>query len=282
MKILDGSKLSQNILAGLPSSQKAKLAVVQVGNNPVSEKYIKEKRKAAKGLGVGFRLARFPLRVSEATLAREIEEIGKDRKVSGMIVQLPLPKSLNTQRVLDCIPLQKDVDVLSSKALGLFAQGALPWLPPTVKAVSILLKEAKVHLKGARFLVIGAGRLVGLPVSLWLLKEGATLTIANKATKNLSSLTKQADVIISGVGKRGLVKGNMVKKGAVVIDAGTSVESGPSTRSARSGRQAKLVGDVDFESVAKKAGYLSPVPGGVGPLTVACLFHNLTILRNLS
>jgi len=275
MKILDGSKLSKNILAGLPSSQKAKLAVVQVGNNPVSAKYIKEKRKAAKGLGVGFRLARFPLRVSEATLAREIEEIGKDRKVSGMIVQLPLPKSLNTQRVLDCIPLQKDVDVLSSKALGLFAQGALPWLPPTVQAVSILLKEAKVHLKGARVLIIGAGRLVGLPVSLWLLREGATLTITNKATKNLSSLTKQADVIISGVGKRGLVKGNMVKKGAVVIDAGTSVESGPSTRSARSGRQAKLVGDVDFKSVSKKAKYISPVPGGVGPLTVACLFHNL-------
>jgi methylenetetrahydrofolate dehydrogenase (NADP+)/methenyltetrahydrofolate cyclohydrolase len=275
MKILDGSKLSKNILAGLPSSQKAKLAVVQVGNNPVSAKYIKEKRKAAKGLGVGFRLARFPLRVSEATLAREIEEIGKDRKVSGMIVQLPLPKSLNTQRVLDCIPLQKDVDVLSSKALGLFAQGALPWLPPTVQAVSILLKEAKVHLKGARVFIIGAGRLVGLPVSLWLLREGATLTITNKATKNLSSLTKQADVIISGVGKRGLVKGNMVKKGAVVIDAGTSVESGPSTRSARSGRQAKLVGDVDFKSVSKKAKYISPVPGGVGPLTVACLFHNL-------
>jgi methylenetetrahydrofolate dehydrogenase (NADP+)/methenyltetrahydrofolate cyclohydrolase len=115
-------------------------------------------------------------------------------------------------------------------------------------------------------LVIGAGRLVGLPVSLWLLKEGATLTIANKATKNLSSLTKQADVIISGVGKQGLVKGSMVKKGAVVIDAGTSVEGG------------KTKGDVDFKSVSKKASFITPVPGGVGPLTVACLFQNLVFL----
>jgi methylenetetrahydrofolate dehydrogenase (NADP+)/methenyltetrahydrofolate cyclohydrolase len=270
MVILDGTKIAASVLKNIsvPRNKKCTLVVVQVGENAVSAKYIAEKEKAATRLGMGFRLARFPLGVSQATLVREIEKIGKDRKVSGMIVQLPLPKSLNTQRVLDCIPLQKDVDVLSSQALGLFAQGALPWLPPTVEAVSLLLKEAKVHLKGARVLVIGAGRLVGLPVSLWLLKEGATLTIANKATKSLSSLTKQADVIISGVGKQRLVKGGMVKKGAVVIDAGTSVEQG------------KTSGDVDFESVAKKTGYMSPVPGGVGPLTVACLFQNLFLLSN--
>ena len=277
-KILDGWKLSQSILAGLPSSQKAKLAVVQVGDNPVSAKYIKEKGKAAKGLGFGFQLYKFPETIKASVLHSALIKIAKDAKNTGLLIQLPLPSHLPLQKILDRIPLQKDVDALSSKALGLFSQGALPFLPPTVHAVSLLLKEAKVQLKGARFLVIGAGRLVGLPVSLWLLREGATLTIANKATKNLSSLTKQADVIISGVGKHGLVKGSMVKKGAVVIDAGTSVESGPSTRSARSGRQAKLVGDVDFKSVSRKAGYLSPVPGGVGPLTVACLFQNLVFL----
>ena len=278
-KILDGWKLSQNILAGLPSSQKAKpgtgqypakLAVVQVGNNLVSAKYIKEKEKAAKGLGFGFQLYRFPEKITGPALESSLMRIAKDAKNTGILIQLPLPSHLPLQEVLDCIPLQKDVDVLASEALGLFAQGALPWMPPTVHAISILLKEAKVELKGACVLVIGAGRLVGLPVSLWLLKEGATLTIANKATKNLSSLTKQADVIISGVGQQGLVKGSMVKKGAVVIDAGTSVEDG------------KTKGDIDFKSVSKKASFITPVPGGVGPLTVACLFQNLVTLCKTS
>jgi methylenetetrahydrofolate dehydrogenase (NADP+)/methenyltetrahydrofolate cyclohydrolase len=266
-KILDGWKLSQSILAGLPSSQKAKLAVVQVGNNLISTKYIREKEKTAKALGFGFQLYRFPEKIKGPALQSSLMRVAKDAKNTGLLIQLPLPSHLSLQEVLDCIPLQKDVDVLSSKALGLFSQGALPWLPPTVKAVSILLEESKVQLKGARVLLIGAGRLVGLPVSLWLLQEGATLTIANKATKNLSSLTKQADVIISGVGKQRLVKGGMVKKGAVVIDAGTSVEGG------------KTKGDVDFKSVSKKASFITPVPGGVGPLTVACLFRNLDAIN---
>ena len=269
MIILDGSTIAQQILRNLKlrvSGKNLKLAVVQVGNNPVSAKYIKEKGKAAKRLGFGFQLYRFPEKIKGPALQSSLTQIAKDAKNTGLLIQLPLPSHLSLQEVLDCIPLQKDVDVLSAKALGLFSQGALPWLPPTVHAIFILLKETKVELKGARVLVIGAGRLVGLPVSLWLLREGATLTIANKSTQNLSSLTKQADVIISGVGKQGLITGKMIKKGAVVIDAGTSVEAG------------KTSGDVDFESVAKKASFITPVPGGVGPLTVACLFQNLFFL----
>lgn len=266
MKILDGSKLSQNILAGLPRSQKAKLAVIQVGNNPVSTQYIKEKGKAAKALGFGFELYRFPETIKASVLQSSIARISKDTKNTGILIQLPLPSHLPQQEILDCIPLKKDIDVLSSEALGLFAQGVLPWMPPTAKAVSILLQEAKVHLKGARVLVIGAGRLVGLPISLWLMRQGATVSILNKETKNLASFTRKADVVISGVGKQGLVKGSMIKKGAVVIDAGTSVEQG------------KTKGDVDFKSVSRKAKFISPVPGGVGPLTVACLFQNLVFL----
>jgi len=272
--ILSGEYLAKDILQNLKKQvgkYQLRLAVIQIGENPVSAKYIREKEKTAKALGFGFQLYRFPETIKASVLQSALIKIAKDTKNTGLLIQLPLSRHLPLQKILDCIPLQKDVDVLSSKALGLFAQGALPWLPPTVKAVSILLGEAKVHLKGARVLVIGAGRLVGLPVSLWLLKEGATLTIANKTTKNLSSLAQQADVIISGVGKQRLVKGGMVKKGAVVIDAGTSVEQG------------KTSGDVDFATVSKKAKFLSPVPGGVGPLTVACLFQNLvTLSKQLS
>lgn len=275
MKILDGIQLAKRILEDLKKEKTAKpgtvrylakLAVVQVGENAVSAKYIQEKNKIAKALGFGFKLYRFSGKITSSALQSALRRIAKDAKSTGLLIQLPLPLHLPLQEVLDCIPLEKDVDVLSSKALGLFSQGALPWMPPTVKAISILLGEAKVQLKGARVLVIGAGRLVGLPVSLWLVRQGATLTIANKATTNLSSLAQQADVIISGVGKQGLVKGNMITQGAVVIDAGTSVEQG------------KTKGDVHFESVSKKAGYLTPVPGGVGPLTVACLFQNLVFL----
>lgn len=283
-KILQGEEIATRILEHLKSKvvdKQLKLAVVQVGKNAVSETYIHKKEEVALELGIGFELHKLAQEISQTEIKNSVAAIGKDKKVSGLIVQLPLPQHINQQEVLDEIPLEKDVDVLSSKALGLFSQGALPWLPPTVKAVSLLLKEAKVHLKGARVLVIGAGRLVGLPLSLWLLREGATLTIANKATTNLSSLTKQADIIISGVGKAGLITGAMVKKGAVIIDAGTSVSENVRRQASNISRINRIEGDVDFKSVSKKARFLSPVPGGVGPLTVACLFENLVTLNGI-
>ena len=281
VKFLLGEKLARNILLGL-KSKKARglsLAVIQVGDNPVSLKYIAEKEKAAKDLDIGFRLMLYPNNVSETILVKAVQKIGKNPKVSGMIVQLPLPKHLNTQLILDAIPPHKDVDVLSSFSFAEFVFGALSILPPTVAAIALLIKEtlrqssgqAKRNLEGTQVAVVGAGRLVGLPVSLWLTQQGAIVSLIQKGTRNAPQLIKKADIVVSGVGKAGLITGTMIKKGSVIIDAGTSVESGPST----SLRVKKIQGDVDFKSVSKKAGYLSPVPGGVGPLTVACLFQNL-------
>lgn len=267
--ILSGEVAARQILNSLKRRKIEKrltLAVVQVGDNEVSLKYIAEKKKVAKDLGIGFRLVSFPSRVSQATLIKAVGKIGKDKSVSGMIVQLPLPKHLNVQKILDAIPQGKDVDVLSSSSFAEFVLGIFPVLPPTVTAISLLLKKTKKKLEGTQVAVVGAGRLVGLPVSVWLAQQGAIVSLIQKGTKNSTQLIKGADIVISGVGKAGLITGTMIKRGAVVIDAGTSVESG------------KTQGDVDFKSVSKKAGYLSSVPGGVGPLTVVCLFQNLFTL----
>lgn len=267
--LLSGETIARELLRGLKKKAERKrlsLMVIQVGKNAISEKYIAEKQKAAALLGVGFKVVQLSASVSQAELEEKIGALAKDPKVTGMIVQLPLPKHLKTQQALDCIPLHKDVDVLSSASFGKFALGQLNVLPPTVGAIALLLRKTGVNLQGAKVTVVGAGRLVGLPLIFWLLKQEATVSVANKYTKNLSALTREADIIVSGVGKTGLIQGAMVKKGATVIDAGTSVEAGHTK------------GDIDFQSVSKKAKFISPVPGGVGPLTVACLFQNLVFL----
>ena len=268
-RILSGAPIAKRVLTTLKKKRKKNLClcVIQVGNNVVSERYIKEKEKIAKELGVKFRLVLLPLNISQVKLMQDIQKIGRDKKVTGMIVQLPLPGRLNVQRALDFIPKEKDVDVLSSASFSDFALGILPTFPPTVSAIALLLKETKKKLEGSRVAVVGAGRLVGLPIALWLSQQGATVSLIQKETRNATQIIAKADIVISGVGKPGLITGKMVKKGAVVIDAGTSVEGG-STK-----------GDVDFESVSKKASFLTPVPGGVGPLTVACLFQNLYLIN---
>ena len=271
-QILDGGTIAKRILKDLEhrvAGRKIKLAVIQVGHNAVSETYIEKKKEAAKQVGIGFQLFQFPKDILAEELKDQVKKIGNDKQISGMIIQLPLPKFMNQQEVLDVIPIEKDVDVLSSEGFGLFALGRLPILPPTVGAVSLLLQEYGIQIKGKNVVIVGAGRLVGLPLSIWCVREGATVFVVNKYTKNLSSLTKQADILISGVGKAKLIQGDMVKKGAVVIDAGTSIEQG-TTR-----------GDVDFESVSQKADFITRVPGGVGPLTVACLLKNLSILSKI-
>ena len=275
--ILSGETIARRILSDLKKKKarkKLSLVVVQIGKSPVSLMYVREKAKVAKELKVRFRLVVFPLNISQVRLEQQIKKIARDPKVSGMLVQPPLPKRLNTQRVLGLIPHQKDVDVLSSDSFAEFVLGKFPVLPPTVAAIELLLKETKKKLEGAQVAVVGAGRLVGLPIALWLVQQGASVSLIQKGTRNAQKLTLKADIIISGVGKPGLITGKMIKKGAVVIDAGTSVEGGPSTGL----RASSTKGDIDFKSVSKKAGFLSPVPGGVGPLTVVCLFQNLFLL----
>jgi methylenetetrahydrofolate dehydrogenase (NADP+)/methenyltetrahydrofolate cyclohydrolase len=271
MKFLDGKKLSEKILANLKkrlkkSNLKLKLAVVQVGENPVSQIFINQKKKACDKVGINFRLFKFPAKISAPRLKREIKRIVRNPANSGIIIQLPLPKNFIPEEFLNLILEEKDIDVLSEESLGKFYQGTLKILPPTVNGILRLLKNYKIELKGKDVVVVGAGRLVGFPLAVQLLKEKATLSVLNEFTKDALSFTKKADILISGVGKPNLIKDKMVKKGVVVVDAGSAMKKG------------KLVGDADFKSIAQKASYITPVPGGVGPLTVACLLENLVKL----
>ena len=285
MRLLDGKELSEKILTNLKreikkSNLKLRLAIVQVGENLVSQIFINQKKKACEKVGINLRLFKFPVKVSVLKLKKEIKKIVRNPANSGIIIQLPLPKKFqgpsrrlggwrvgwSPEEFLNLISEEKDIDVLSEKSLGKFYQGTLKILPPTVNGILRLLKNYKIELKGKDVVVIGAGRLVGFPLAVQLLKEKATLSVLNEFTKDALSFTKKANILISGVGKPNLIKGNAIKKGLVVIDAGCSVKKG------------KLVGDVDFKSVAKKASYITPVPGGVGPMTVACLLENLVKL----
>lgn len=273
MKILDGKKLSEEILNNLKkeikeSNLKLRLAVIQVGKNPVSGVYIEKKGKAAEKIGINFKLYQFDEKLSPETLKKEIVRIVQDSENSGVIIQLPLPKKNLPDEFLNLIPEKKDIDVLSEKSLGKYYQGKLKILPPIVGGILELLRNYKIVLRGKNVVLVGAGRLVGLPLALQLLREKATVSVLNEFTKFPASFTKKADILISGVGKPNLVKGNMVKKGVVIVDAGTTMLKG------------KLLGDVDFKSASKKSSYITPVPGGVGPLTVACLLENLVKLNN--
>ncbi len=271
VKILNGKKLSEKILDNLKREirnrrLKLRLAVILVGENPVSQIFIKQKQKACEKVGVDFKLYKFKKNIGGLQLKKEVAKIVEDQKNSGIIIQLPLPYHINTQEILNLIPPQKDIDVLSENSLGKFSQNALPIMPPTVCAISRLLKKYRIEIKGKNIVIVGAGRLVGYPLALWFLQGKATVSVLNKYTKDTQSFTKNADILISGVGKPNLIKSNMIKKGAVVIDAGTSIKND------------KLIGDVDLKSVSKKASYITPVPGGVGPMTVACVVGNLIIL----
>lgn len=272
MILLDGKKIAGGILAHLRKDIRKrklmlKLAVIQVGKNPVSQIFINQKKKACEKTGINFCLSDLPAKINVSELKKEIEKIVRDSVNSGVIIQLPLPKKFIPEEFLNIIPEEKDIDVLSEKSAAKFYQGILKILPPTVNGILQLLKKYKIELKGKNVVIIGAGRLIGFPLATQLLKEKATLSVLNEFTKDAPSFIKKADILISGVGSPNLIKGNIVKKGVVVIDAGTSVKEG------------KLVGDVDFKSVSKKASYITPVPGGVGPLTVACLLENLVKLN---
>ncbi len=285
MKILDGKKLSERILENLKKEiksrrLKSRLAVISVGENPISQIFINQKEMACEKIGIDFKLFKFPTKIKNSELKKEISGIVKNPANSGVIIQLPLPKKFLPEEILNLISEEKDIDVLSENSLGKFyqalpsfssknlgGQGTLKILPPTVQGIFYLFKNYKIDLKGKNVVIVGAGRLVGFPLAIQLLKEKATVSVLNEFTKDAPSFLKKADILISGVGKPNLIKGNMIKRGVIVIDAGTSVKNG------------RLVGDVDFQSVFKKASYITPVPGGVGPLTVACLFENLIMLN---
>ena len=222
MKILDGKKLADKILLNLKkeikkNNLKLRLAVVSLGKDKVSEVYLKIKERTAKKIGVDFKLYRFEKNIDKKKLSQEIRKIVANKRNSGVIIQLPLPKKFPADDFLNLIPFNKDVDLLSFESLGKFYQGISEILPPTVSAVSKLFREYRINLKGKNIVLLGSGRLVGKPLAVYFINQGATVLVLNKETKKVSDFTKKADILISGTGQPGLVKGKMIKKGETYV-----------------------------------------------------------------
>jgi len=247
--IIDGNKIAEKILLGLKEkirrkNLKLKLAVVLVGDDYASRVYVRRKKEAAEKVGIGFELFHFPEDIPEEELKSRIRQIALDLQVSGIIVQLPLPKNFDAGNVLEVIPPEKNAESIS----------------PVISAVQEIFKEYDIRPKNKKIVLVGKGKLVGGPLAKWLESEGLNYGGKEKI--------KEADIVISGVGKPKIITGDMIKKGAVVIDIGFSHDENK-----------KAVGDVDFEKVSQKASLVTPVPGGVGPITVACLLKNLVKLK---
>jgi methylenetetrahydrofolate dehydrogenase (NADP+)/methenyltetrahydrofolate cyclohydrolase len=271
MHIIDGRKISKEILDNikLEVSQLPFMPVfcdILVGNNPASIQYVNMKKKRAEDVGMAFHNANFQFTITTEELIEEIEKINKIEHICGIILQLPLPSHIDEKRALDAIDPRLDVDALGSVVSEKFYNGEQSLCLPTALAcMSILdsLRTEHANLADRHVVVLGQGKLVGKPVTELLKRRGLDVIAIRRTTENKEEILKQADIIISGIGQAGYLKGDMIKAGAVLIDAGTS-ESG-----------AGIVGDVDLESVKNIASYVSPVPGGVGPVTIAMLFQNV-------
>ena len=238
------------------------LTVILVGEDPASKIYVKNKEKFAKEVGMNSGALRYPADLEEKVLLNKIDELNKDDKVSGILVQLPLPKHIDKRKVIEAIDHKKDVDGFHPMNVGNLSSGYDSSIPCTPLGCSLLLKKIEKNLSGKHAVVIGRSNLNGKPMTQLLLKENCTVTITHSKTKDLKEECLRADIIIAAVGIPELVKGDWVKKGAIVIDVGINkTEKG-------------IVGDVAFDEVSKVAGALTPVPGGVGPMTIACLLNN--------
>lgn len=256
-------RLQQQVRQLIAQRHTPKLGVILVGEDKPSQTYVRKKQAAAQRLGIKFLLKRYPATITTEKLVQAVKTIQQPRYgLTGLIVQLPLPPHIRTGRVLETIAPNRDVDCLTQVNLGKLVSGSY-WLePPTPGAILAILQYHRVAVKGKRVVVIGAGVLVGRPLTNLLIHEEATVSILNHRTVKPETFTKPADIIITGVGQHPILTGSMIKTGVVVIDAGVSFIKG------------KMYGDIDFASVSKKAALVTPTPGGVGPLTVAKLMHN--------
>lgn len=254
--IIDGKKIAEEIKNTL-NGKGLKLAIVQAGgDDEASNKFIRQKIKFAEEIGTETRIYKLPPDISTNKLRQKMAEISHIKENDGVILQLPLPEHIKTQYVLNGIIPEKDVDVLSSRAFGDFATGHSKILPPIVGAIKKIFDQYNIEIKNKDIVVVGAGRLVGKPTATWLTNQNATISVLNEFTPDISEFTKNADIIISGVGRPNLIKPEMVKDGVIIID----------------------VGDVDPRT-AEKASLFTPAIGGLGPLTVAMVFKNLIELK---
>lgn len=266
--ILDGKKLSAKITEEVTEkiaklNKKPHLVVLLVGEDPASELYVGMKEKTALKVGLKSTVLRYPQDTSEEIILNKIAELNNDDDVTAILVQVPLPKHISEQKVIQAVAPNKDVDGFTTENIGKISIGLEPWAYPcTPLGIIKILEEYKIETEGKHAVVVGRSNILGKPVAQMLLNKNATVTICHSRTKNLAEITKTADILVAAVGKPKIITKEMVKPNCVVIDAGTSKVDG------------KTVGDVDFEDVSPLTTYITPVPGGVGPMTIACLMQN--------
>lgn len=266
--IADGRKIAEQILHGL-KQELAHLTFqplfcdVLIGDDPVSRSYVNIKARSAQQIGIEFQLVGLPRDIAAEAVVVKLKEIQKNPRLAGLIIQLPLPAGLDKTAIVNAVNPAVDVDCLSEINSKLFYLGQSKLLPPTAAAIMSVLDSLNLNLKQLDILVVGQGELVGRPVTFLLKQRGFRVRVADTSTGDLKELTRVADVVISGTGRAKLITGDMIKPGAAIIDCGTTESSGG------------IVGDVDLESVLNIAGFVSPVPGGVGPVTVARLLYNV-------
>lgn len=270
--IVEGKKIAEDTLQNLVSKiqalpRKPRLAVLLVGDEAGSLAFVSEKRRACERIGIGYTLHHYPATVTTSQLRQRIARIRQQSPPpDALILQLPLPPHLNTQYLLDAIPPEQDADMLSTRSLGLLLAGKSRILPPTPAAILEVLRVHQIPLAGTEVVLVGWGRLVGKPLSVLLLQSDATVTVLNEYTRNLSRYTTMADILVSAVGKPDLIRGEMVREGVVALDAGFSKIGNT------------VCGDFHLPSVSQRASIVTPVPGGIGPITVAMLLGNVVSL----
>ena len=270
-KIIDGKQISLDIKNELKEKVakykeqgiEITLVVVKVGNDPASAVYVRNKEKACEYVGINSKTLALPEETTEEELLNVVKELNEDKNVNGILVQLPLPKHIDESKVLLTIDSTKDVDGFHPVNVGKMVIGEDTFLPCTPAGIIEMIKRTDIDIEGKECVVIGRSNIVGKPMAMLMLKENATVTIAHSRTKDLKDVTKRADIIVAAIGKAKFVTADYVKEGAVVIDVGMDRDE-----------NGKLCGDVDFESVSKVASAITPVPGGVGPMTVTMLLVN--------
>ena len=270
MQLIDGRKIRDTILASLKDriaalSHTALFCDVLVGNDPASAQYVSMKEKTAENIGIYTHHAAFPDTITTEELIAEIQKISQIQYMSGLIIQLPLPAHIDTKRVLDSVPASIDVDATSAETSEKFYANNPTYIFPTAAAVVEIIDSLGIDLAGKNVAMVGQGLLVGKPVSHILKNKGVNLSVADNSTTNLAEILANADIVLSATGQAGLIKSDMLKQDVILIDAGTSESNGA------------ISGDVDQSDIEKVAGVFSPVPGGVGPVTVAMLMQNVVI-----
>ncbi len=288
MQILDGKEtaaalkreIAEEVAQMVAAGERAPhLAAILVGHDGGSETYVANKVKACEACGFGSSLIRFDNDVTEERLLQEIDRLNRDEKVDGFIIQLPLPRHINEQKVIEAIDYRKDVDGFHPINVGRMSIGLPCFRSATPAGIMELLERYGIKTKGCHAVVLGRSNIVGKPVAMMLMQKAqpgdCTVTVCHSATRNVKEICREADILIAAMGRPGTVTEDMVKEGAVVIDVGTTLVDDPTRKSGK-----RLCGDVDFQNVAPKCSYITPVPGGVGPMTIAMLMKNTLLARH--